>query len=65
MTEPTQPVRQTAMPQGVGLNWCAYHEALSATTVQVWDGGGHVVRACFSCREAYDLTPASGPASAS
>ena len=57
MQNPTQPGQQPTIPPTVGLKWCAWHEAYSNTASAVRDSSGAVLHACYSCREAYGLTP--------
>lgn len=46
-----------AIPERVGIAWCAWHEAYSNTARPVRDTSGARLFACYSCRQAYDLTP--------
>jgi hypothetical protein len=56
-TQPTDPGQRPAIPQSIGIAWCAWHEAYSATARLVLDAAGDQRFACFSCRQAYDLAP--------
>ena len=57
MQQPTHPDRQPGSPQSVGLAWCAWHQAYTNTGRLVRDTSGAQLFACYSCRQAYDLTP--------
>lgn len=54
---PAEPDQRPAVPQTIGIGWCAWHEAYSATARRVQDAEGALHFACYSCRQAYDLTP--------
>lgn len=53
----TRPDQRPAIPQTIGIAWCAWHESYSATARPVRDSSGTRLFACYSCREAYDLRP--------
>ncbi|MFI5800226.1 hypothetical protein [Streptomyces sp. NPDC051677] len=53
----TQTEKRPAIPPKAGIAWCAWHEAYSNTARPVRDTSGARLFACYSCREAYDLTP--------
>lgn len=57
MEQPMQPDDRPAIPQSVGIAWCAWHEAYSNTARPVRDSSGARLFACYSCREAYGLVP--------
>ncbi|MEU0671590.1 hypothetical protein ABZ330_01620 [Streptomyces sp. NPDC006172] len=57
MQQRTQPDQQPTIPETGAIAWCAWHEAYSNTARLVRDSSGARLFACFSCREAYDLTP--------
>ncbi|MEU9657557.1 hypothetical protein [Streptomyces chartreusis] len=61
MQQPTQPGERPDIPQSIGVHWCAWHEAYSNTTSPVRDTSGAVLRACYSCRQAFDLVPVAEP----
>ena len=56
-TQPAEPDQQPAVLRSVGIARCAWHQGFSATARLVRDAEGAPHFACFSCREAYDLTP--------
>jgi len=53
----TQPDARPVVPRSVGIAWCAWHQAPSATARPVKDAEGALHFACYSCRQAYDLAP--------
>jgi uncharacterized membrane protein len=57
MQHSTQPEEVQAIPRGIGIAWCAWHENYSNTARLVRDTSGAQLFACYSCREAYDLVP--------
>jgi hypothetical protein len=57
----TQPDQQPAIPQTIGIAWCAWHESYSNTARPVRDSSGARLFACYSCRQAYDLAPIADP----
>ncbi|HEX5567977.1 MAG TPA: hypothetical protein VFY14_13805 [Streptomyces sp.] len=57
MQERTQPDRQPAIPEGIGIAWCAWHRAYSNTARLVRDTSGARLFACYSCRQEHRLVP--------
>ncbi|MEW1642593.1 MULTISPECIES: hypothetical protein [unclassified Streptomyces] len=57
MQHPTGPGRQPTVPPVIGIAWCAWHHAYSATARLVRDAAGAARFACTSCRAAHDLAP--------
>lgn len=57
MQHPTGPGRQPTVPPVIGIAWCAWHQAYSATARLVRDAAGAARFACTSCREVHDLAP--------
>lgn len=61
MADHSEPTEWADRAQEVGVQRCAWHSGYSVTTLLVQDADGDVHPACFSCRQAYDLTPVSSP----